>query len=91
MASALGAPLRGSTASLLKLRNSVLHRPQGPPGRPRVQPWVTIRRILTLIFLSLVTFVFLKVNYPDLLQCLEAPLLSHADCKPHTLDRSLTT
>lgn len=49
---------------------------------PRVQPWVTIpRRILTHIFLSLVSFLFLKVNYPDLLQCLEAPLLSHADCE----------
>lgn len=80
MASALGAFREGSTASLLGIETQCSlgtspGRPQGsalgyhPPSHPN--PHFT--------FLGL--FLFLKVNYPDLLQCLEAPLLSHADCE----------
>lgn len=47
-----------------------------------VQPWITAPQPgLTHISPFLLLFLLLKVNYPELLQCLDAPLLSQAQCE----------
>lgn len=80
MAPALSTFREGSTASLPGMETQCSlgtspGRPQGstlgchPPSHPNPH------------FPFLDPFLFLKANYPDLLQCLEAPLLSHADCE----------
>lgn len=47
-----------------------------------VQPWVAVPHAgLTAISPFLPLSLLLKVNYPELLQCLDAPLLSQAQCE----------
>ena len=51
-------------------------------GVPSVQPWIAVPHPgLTPIPPYLGLSLLLKANYPELLQCLDAPLLSQAQCE----------